>query len=376
MVEETDVFETDVFIVGGGPAGLAAAIAARRKGFRVTVADGAEPPIDKACGEGLLPDSAAALRELGVVIRGDDGFRLRGIRFVGAQSSVAAAFPDELTGVGVKRPVLHQRLVDRAQSLGVSLRWRTPVTGIRKGGVVAGGALVRARWVVGADGIGSRVRKWSGLDDGTATGKRFAQRRHYRVRPWSDSVEIYWGEHAQAYVTPVADDEVGIVIVSRDVGMGFSVMDEEFPLLAQRLRAAEGMTGAERGAVTMMRQLPRVFEGNVVLIGDASGSVDAITGEGLCLGFRQALALGDALEAGDLRQYAAAHRQLGRQPAMVARLMLLLDGRTRLRERAIRALASDADLFARLLAIHVGASSSTQQLASAGAMLGWRFMAA
>jgi len=370
------VEETDVFVVGGGPAGLAAAIATRRKGFRVTVADGAEPPIDKACGEGLLPDSAAALRELGVVIRDSDGVTLRGIRFVGTGSVAEAAFPGEVTGVGVKRPVLHQRLVDRAQSLGVSLLWRTPVTGIRKEGVIANGALVRARWIVGADGIGSRVRKWTGLNGGIGGAKRFAQRRHYRVQPWSDSVEIYWGARAQAYVTPVAGDEVGVVMISRDASVGLSAMEAEFPTLGQRLRGAQGMTGTERGAVTMTRRLRRVFAGNVVVVGDASWSVDAITGEGLCLGFRQALALGDALEADDLRRYAAAHRRVARPPAVAARLMLLLDGRSRLRERAIRALASDADLFARLLAIHVGVRSSAQELASAGAMLGWRFVAA
>jgi flavin-dependent dehydrogenase len=165
-------------------------------------------------------------------------------------------------------------------------------------------------------------------------------------------------------------------MISRQAGVGFTAMEAEFPQLAKRLSAAQGITGAERGAVTMTRRLPRVFEGHVVLIGDASGSVDAITGEGLCLGFRQALALGDALEAGDLRGYAAAHRRLSRQPAMIGRLMLLLDGRTRLRERAIRALASDAELFARLLAIHAGVTSSVQEWASAGAMLGWRFVAA
>ena len=55
---------TDVFVIGGGPAGLAAAIAARQRGFDVLVADGAEPPIDKACGEGLLPDGLAALERL------------------------------------------------------------------------------------------------------------------------------------------------------------------------------------------------------------------------------------------------------------------------------------------------------------------------
>jgi len=43
------------------------------KGFDVTVADGAKPPIDKACGEGLMPDTLRALRELGVAIRPEDG---------------------------------------------------------------------------------------------------------------------------------------------------------------------------------------------------------------------------------------------------------------------------------------------------------------
>jgi flavin-dependent dehydrogenase len=46
--------ETDVFIIGGGPAGLAAAIAAREKGCKVAVADCTRPPIDKACGEGRI----------------------------------------------------------------------------------------------------------------------------------------------------------------------------------------------------------------------------------------------------------------------------------------------------------------------------------
>ena len=41
---------TDVFVIGGGPAGLATAIAARQRGFDVVVADGAQPPIDKPCG--------------------------------------------------------------------------------------------------------------------------------------------------------------------------------------------------------------------------------------------------------------------------------------------------------------------------------------
>src|SRR5207245_4735336 len=73
---------TDVFVIGGGPAGLAAAIAARQQGFRVCVADGAQPPLDKACGEGLMPDGLPALEQLGIVVKPDDSHPFSGVRFL------------------------------------------------------------------------------------------------------------------------------------------------------------------------------------------------------------------------------------------------------------------------------------------------------
>jgi len=133
----------------------------------------------------------------------------------------------------------------------------------------------------------------------------------------------------------------------------------------------------------MMQKLQRVYRqpiahqqaAPVALIGDASGSVDAITGEGLSLGFRQAIALAKALEAGDLCQYQVAHRRLARRPARMGRLMLLLDEYAGLRERTLRAFRSDARIFARLLAVHVGAKSQAH-LAATGALLGWHLVVA
>jgi flavin-dependent dehydrogenase len=364
---------TDVFIIGGGPVGLAAAIAARKKGFEVTVADGAPPPIDKVCGEGLLPDTLAALGELGVVVPASAGYPVRGIRFLGREHEVAASFPGD-HGIGIRRQALHQRLVEQAMACGVSLLWKTPVTGIHRKAVMLADGLVLARWIIGADGIGSRVRKWTGLDAPVSHDCRYAFRRHYRIRPWSDFLEIYWGENAQAYVTPVNREEVCVVLISRQAGIRFASLDAKFPQLARRLEPA-AHASAERGAVTMMQQLKRVYRGQVALIGDASGSVDAITGEGLSLGFRQAVALARALEAGDLSHYQDAHRRLARRPALMGRLLLLLDGQTALRERTMRVLASNTDVFSRLLAIHVGAKSRAH-LATAGALLGWGFVAA
>ena len=74
--------DTDVCIVGGGPAGLAAAIAARKKGFSVIVADGAAPPIDKSCGEGMMPETLAALESLGTKFEHGEGQIFRGISFI------------------------------------------------------------------------------------------------------------------------------------------------------------------------------------------------------------------------------------------------------------------------------------------------------
>ena len=110
--------QTDVFVIGGGPAGLAAAIAARRKGLAVTLADGAHPPIDKACGEGLMPDGLAALRTLGVALDTADGQPFHGIRFLGAGVSVEAGF-QEGCALGVRRTVLHSRMVEEAAAAGL-----------------------------------------------------------------------------------------------------------------------------------------------------------------------------------------------------------------------------------------------------------------
>src|SRR5215467_3135684 len=143
-------FRTEVLVIGAGPAGLAAAIAARKKGFSVTVADGRKPPIDKACGEGLLPGTLAALRDLGICICAEDGETFQSIRFIDGNISATASFPRE-GGIGVRRTVLHQKMVARAEECGAELLWDTPVTGLWREGVILGGEPIQAQWIVGAD---------------------------------------------------------------------------------------------------------------------------------------------------------------------------------------------------------------------------------
>jgi len=148
---------TDVFVIGGGPAGLAAAIAARQRGLSVVVADGSRPPIDKPCGEGLMPDGRAALAELGISVPEELSRPFRGISFVSGGLRAEANFPNGC-GIGVRRKVLHRLMVERAEAAGITLLWSTPVKGLYSDGVLLGKELVRSRWVVGADGGHSLVR--------------------------------------------------------------------------------------------------------------------------------------------------------------------------------------------------------------------------
>jgi flavin-dependent dehydrogenase len=362
---------TDVFVIGGGPAGLAAAIAARRKGFEVTLADGARPPIDKACGEGLMPDGLGALASLGITIDSADAHPFRGIRFLGAGVSVEAAFP-EGSALGVCRTVLHRRMVEQAAAVGVRTLWGSPVTGICSEGVSVEGRLVPARWIVGADGFYSRVRRWTGLDAGHARDRRFGFRMHYRVAPWSEYMELHWGAGCQIYVTPVSADKICVALISRDSHLRLDEALAQFPELAARLDGAPRVT-PERGAITANCSLKRVYRGRVALVGDASGSVDAITGEGLCLSFHQAIALADSLASGGLAAYQAEHRRLALRPTVMSRCMLAMDRRAWLRQRALRAFASEPRIFRKMLAMHVGALSARDFAANSWA-LAWQML--
>jgi flavin-dependent dehydrogenase len=365
---------TDVFVIGGGPAGLAAAIAARHRGFHVVVADGNKPPIDKPCGEGLMPDSIAALQQLGVETDPVEGYPLQGIKFLEKQKSATACFPTG-TGVGLRRPILHKRMLDRAVASGVQFLWETPVTGIRDDGVnLAGGNFVRSNWIIGADGGQSRVREWARLETSKKRNSRLAWRAHFTAAPWSEFVEIHWAENAQAYVTPVSANEVCVVMTSRNANRDIGLALNEFPELASRL-SQEWLSRPARGTITTTHRLKRVSRGNVALIGDASGSVDAITGEGLSLSFHQAVALAEAMEKSDLHLYQKAHRQFARRPTFMARLLLSLDGRARLRGRTLTVFRNNPEVFARLISIHVG-ETSPAHFAATGALLGWRFLAA
>lgn len=319
-----------------------------------------------------MPDACATLAKLGVPIPRGEARSFRGIKFVSDDLSVEASFPRGVA-FGVRRTALHRAMVERAEQLGISLLWQSPVTGLHPGGVQLASGALRSRWIIGADGGNSRVRRWAGLERESSQ-TRFAFRVHYRIPPWSEFMEVHWGENCQIYITPVGADEICIVLISRDPHLRLEAALPAFPLIASRLRGAE-RASTERGAISSTRKLRNVCSGRVALIGDASGSVDAITGEGLNLAFSQAHILAECLVRNNLRRYSKEHKALSRRPAAMARLMLALGWKTTVRQSVMRALQANPKLFSRMLALHVGESSALH-FAANGLSAGGRLLTA
>jgi flavin-dependent dehydrogenase len=265
---------------------------------------------------------------------------------------------------------LHLALAEQAQRCGVEFLWGTRADGISHNSVVLGRRGIKTRWIVGADGHHSLVRSWARLDRGRVFERRIALRRHFRLSISPEYAEIHWGNDSQAYVTPTAPNEVCVAIVSNRKLSDFDAEVRRISSLRETLAGAHAVTTV-RGGLSLSQRLRRVYRGNVALVGDASGSVDAITGEGLALSFRHALALADATVADDLSRYQRAHRSIQLLPQFMRRAMLLMDKSAVLRRRTLAAFQEEPALFERMLSVHVGEIPITHFGAGTLARFGW-----
>lgn len=346
-------------IVGGGPVGLAAGIEARLRGVDAVVVERCSGPVDKACGEGLMPAGVAHLHRLGVVVPSWATHPFRGIRYIDASSGhrvVAEAEFGSGVGLGVRRTGLSEALRARALALGVEIRERSEALGVE---VDADGVTletstgaVRGDYLLGADGLHSQVRRWAGIPTVTGQRRRLGIRRHYTVRPWSDFVEVWWADNVEAYVTPVGPDRVGVAFLwSGRAGRGdLDTFLGVFPELAERLGPPESSV---RGAGPFDVRVSTQAAGRVLLVGDAAGYVDALTGEGLALGFEQAHELVGLCIAGRAAQWPSAWSRLTRRHRWFTRGLLQVADRPWLRRAVVRGLAANPWMFR--LALNQGA---------------------
>ena len=333
----------DVVVVGGGPIGLAAAIEARLAEFTVIVVEPRIGPIDKACGEGLMPGAVPLLDRLGVR---PVGHPLVGVGYYASARSLRSAKvpvsadsaprngrnPPERAqkrsvehrfasgaGLGVRRTVLHDSLAERAAALGVEHvvgRADAIEQDDDQVTVLVGDNRIRCRWLLGVDGLHSSVARLTGLAVPASGGEgRYGIRQHFAVHPWSDLIEVHYGPAAELYVTPVADDLVGVAMLAPR-GTSYASALAGVPAIAERIAGA-AIASERRGAGPFRQRTRARIAGRVLLVGDASGYVDALTGEGLRLGFAQASAAIACIVAGDPQRYEGEWRRITRDFRML-----------------------------------------------------------
>ncbi|MCU1552190.1 MAG: FAD-binding protein [Glaciihabitans sp.] len=329
----------DVAVIGGGPVGLAAAIEARLAGLSVVVVEQRAGIIDKACGEGLMPGAVPLLARLGVW---PDGQPLRGISYLQGGRCVTHRF-ESGEGLGVRRTVLQQALAARAEELGVA-RITTKVEKIRVGEhAVSVDTNFDARYLLACDGLHSTVARLVGLArPAPQRGRRYGVRQHYAIAPWSDNVEVYYGTTSEIYVTPVSDTVVGLSMLARQ-HTDFDEALAAIPDLAARVAGAE-YASSRRGAGPFRQRTRARVHGRVLLVGDASGYVDAITGEGLRVGFAQATEAVRCIVAGRPQDYEKAWKRTTRDFRVLTR-RLVFAATTPLRPGIVPLAAAAPQLF-------------------------------
>jgi flavin-dependent dehydrogenase len=304
-------YDADLLVVGGGPGGLATALHARRQGLSVIVAEPRVTPIDKACGEGLMPGGLAELTSLGI---DPPGLPFRGIAYLSEHRRAEARFRAH-PGRGVRRTTLHVALAARAKEQ--DTEWiSTRVTQVDQDATGVTAAGVRARWLVAADGLHSTVRRAVGINAVAGNPRRYGVRWHFAVPAWSEFVEVHWSPRGEAYVTPVQPDLVGVAILSRhqpDLAW--------FPRLAAHLGGVA--PGRPRGCGPLRQVVSRRVAGRVLLVGDAAGYEDALTGEGISLAVKQAGAAVAAIIDDVPLSYEAAWRRITRDYRLLTRALVL-----------------------------------------------------
>jgi geranylgeranyl reductase family protein len=350
----------DVAVVGAGPAGAAAALAARRSGAGVILLDAAAFPRDKPCGDGISPHTLDVLEALGVPAPVAGFPPVSVLRLVSPRGAVVAR-PAARPAYTVPRRVFDDRLVTAAVAAGAELR-RHRVRRIeqRDDRVVLDGVL-EARVVIGADGAGSTVRRAMGFP-ANPDGHVALAIRGYAPAPSGENEQriVTSGKHWPAYAWsfPIGDGTANVgygeVLRGRPVTRAY-LLDRLAALLPDVDPGSVGERRAHHLPLSTYRPVPG--RRRVLLAGDALSLINPFTGEGIFYAVLSGSLAGMAaatLDASAAEVYATALRgRLGRHlrhsgaAARLAQRAWIVDG-------VVRAARADQRVFDAMLALGLG----------------------
>lgn len=340
----------DAVVVGGSVAGSTAARELARRGLRVALVDKARFPRPKACGEGLLPHGVAALREMGVEV---DGCPVRGLRFVSPSGVTAEAdFPGG-PGLVVRRDRFDERLFRAAAGTpGVTAFEGTPYDADR----------FPARWVVGADGARSQFHRRPEFQAAPPALRRVGLSTHVRGLDIDrDRGEVLLHDTGEVYVAPSDGEEALVSCLFRQDALPDRRTNEDRVL--ERLLSMEVLKGRTRGiaftspvlaVAPLGLRVGAVVSGNTLLVGDAAGAPDPVTGEGMSLALLSARAAAEAIVAGTPRDYERQRRRLAAGSDWMGRWLLRATHYPAIADRVVGSLVAHPELFSKLLEIAVG----------------------
>jgi geranylgeranyl reductase family protein len=301
--------KVDVLVVGAGPAGSSAAIHLARGGARVLLADKARFPRDKPCGGGL---TGRALKQVPVdpspvVERDVDRFELR-LRY---GSSFARSHPEPLIRMTQRRR-LDAFLAEQAAAAGAEFRdgTKVEVTKLGDGATTArvGAEVVHADTLIGADGANGIVARAAEVGEeivrGVALEGNVPLERLRGDLERTAVIELAVAPGGYGWVFPKGEH----------ANLGVGGWGSEGPRLRDhldRLARAHGLSldalSDLRGHRLPMRRLGTpAATGRVLLVGDAAGLVDPLSGDGMYEAFVSARLAADAVLAGDLTGYTTA----------------------------------------------------------------------
>lgn len=377
--------DADVLIIGGGPAGCASAIHLARRGLKVMVFDRQTYPRDKVCGEGIMPHGVRMLDELGILEEIPTEARnwFRGITYIINGAQATGDFPTLRggygRGLGVRRTVLDQAARDAALKEGVQFIEKTSVKALIFEDEIPVGLKTKTRdyygrFIIGADGNRSMTRRRLGLEMPPAKRNRYGVRAHFRYddpAKIGDTVEVYVTPLAEVYTTPVSENELLVAVLLEQKHMdrfagrleeAYEAFFQEDPVIQARFEGGQRISKV-MACGPLSSKSKRPITDRALLIGDAAGFIDPITGEGISIALSTAkmasAVIADALTAGDTSLAALVPYERERAQEMIhfkllTYGLLYLSRFPRLARWAVNRLSNRPELFKKLLGINCG----------------------